>query len=878
MKLILLLFFMLSVIFIHAQGIRGTVTDSDKTPVAYANIYVPALKTGTTSNINGEFELKLPKGEWEVLFQYIGYKTVVQNVNTDVGTAVVDITLFPQNIHIKEIKVLASGEDPAYYVMRRAIAMAPYYNSQVAEYNCKLYLKGTGVVDRIPRLFKKQMEKEGIKKDKPFSMESVNRIHFELPDKLDQQVIAMRSTGNDNQTNPMQMITTNLYNVSKYGVSSPVARNALSVYRFELAGVFEDQGKLINKVKVMPKVKGQQGTFEGFVNIVDGYWNIHSADLRFSMPMTEVTMRQMYSLVDINAWMPTSFNFDIKFNALGFGLKYNYVASFSEYEVKLNEKLDHSFLRKMEEREKQEAAVLDSIVEMEEFLEEKKAAGSKNQQQIAELLEKEELSNREMYKLEKLMDKEAERSLPPEPLEITERVQVSKSAVNNDAGFWNELRPIPLTEAEESEFSKKDSLILASSTPEYKDSIRDIRMKFKVKDLFLGRTYKYGNDSIRFRSDFSIPGLLYRRAGSFNTVDGVSYGLPFSFSLNDSTGRSFRANASGRYAFSRETAYGEAFARYNYNGLKRRWVSISGGKKLEDFKGAKGISSEENELYTLFFEDNFQKFYEKKFLNLSGGTEIINGMQFRGSLEFSNRTPVKNNSSYTFIDWKDKNYTPNVPETVVDEFLLTGSRSLTAGFEINYTPRQRYRIRDHIKYPADSNFPTFNLQYKKGIKDLAGSDVDFDLLKLGLTQQVRVGFDSHLRYFAEAGKYLNNNQIYFADYTFFNSNDQFLTLTDFDRQFALPAYYRLFSNKHYLEAHAALDMNKFLLKRLPVLNGTMIREKLKMHYMTSESVSNYLELSYGLNGIFLLFDVEFVGGFNNWKDFQTGVRIGINLK
>lgn len=61
----------------------------------------------------------------------------------------------------------------------------------------------------IPKMLRKRLEKEGIELNKPFVMESISEVHFELPDKLDQQVISMHSTGDDNNTSPMEMITNN---------------------------------------------------------------------------------------------------------------------------------------------------------------------------------------------------------------------------------------------------------------------------------------------------------------------------------------------------------------------------------------------------------------------------------------------------------------------------------------------------------------------------------------------------------------------------------------------------------------------------------------------------------------------------------------------
>ncbi len=878
MKPTLLSFFLFITILVNAQGIKGTLTDSDKNPIAYVNIYVPALKTGTTSNIEGEFELKLPHGEWEALFQYIGYKTITQRYAIDDSMQTIHLTMHPQNIQIKEIKVLASGEDPAYYVMRHAIAMAPYYNKQVAEYKSMLYLKGAGVMYKIPRLFKKKMEKEGIEKDKPFVMESLNKIHFELPDKLEQQVISMRTTGDDHSTNPMQMITTNLYNVSDYGIVSPVGRNALKMYRFELVGVFEDQNKLINQIKVIPKANGQ-GTFSGIINIVDGYWNIHSADLRFSMPMMEVSMRHLYGLVENNTWMPTSLDFEMDVSAFGFGLKYNYVASFSEYEVTLNDGLDHSLFDQQLANDEEEANVLDSLQTQRSATKQEETPRSQSQERIDALLQKEDLSTREMYKLERLIEKETERTLPPEALEIPERVKVDHSAIQNDSAYWAQLRPIPLTGDEVNEFGKKDSLVTLYSTPEYQDSIRDVHQKFKITDLVMGRTYRYGADSVGYQSQFAIPGVINLTGLSFNTIDGWKYSLPFSFTLTDTLGHHFNINSSASYGFARKKLYAELSSRYRINGIKQQWIALHVGKNLEDFKGSAGISIFENDLYTLLFEENFQKFYEKKYLGFQGGSELVNGLNLEVAVGYANRSPVQNHSSYTGIDFNNKEYTPNIPVLGDQELIiLHESAAVKAMVELAYTPRQRYRIRDRVKYPASSDFPTFVLRYDKGVNKLLGSDINYDLLKLGIRQEVRVGFNDYLRYVVTSAKYLNDDKLFVEDYTFFNSNDQVLTLSSTDNQFALPNYYQLYSKRHYVEAHAHLDMDRFLLKHLPMLKGKLIREKLKVSYLTSESVSNYLEVGYGLNDIFLLFDLEVTIGYQDWNNRQIGVRISMNLR
>lgn len=344
-SLLAVLFCFICIQSVHYQGIRGRITDERGEAIPFANVYVQQLSTGTSSNIDGEYELKLPEGNWEILFQYLGYQTHKMSVSTFDAFQELNVRLLTQHYRIPEIKVMSSGENPAYYIMRRAIALAPYYQKQVSKYSCKVYLKGSGVFEKIPLLLRKEMKKSGMKTNEPIVMETVSLIDFELPDKVNQKVLAMRSTGKQNNTSPMGMITNNLYDADKYGIVSPVGKSALKAYHFRLDGVFEDQGRTINKIRVIPKIKGND-VFSGYIYIADLFWNIHSADLTMHLPMTDVKVHQLYAEVNKNTWMPVSFDFDMDFSGLGLKMKYKYVASVSDYKTTLNPALDHTFIEK----------------------------------------------------------------------------------------------------------------------------------------------------------------------------------------------------------------------------------------------------------------------------------------------------------------------------------------------------------------------------------------------------------------------------------------------------------------------------------------------------------------------------------------------------
>ena len=53
---------------------------------------------------------------------------------------VADITLNEQLFEIPPVRVSASGRDPAYYIMRKTIGMAPYHMNQVKMYRAEVYI------------------------------------------------------------------------------------------------------------------------------------------------------------------------------------------------------------------------------------------------------------------------------------------------------------------------------------------------------------------------------------------------------------------------------------------------------------------------------------------------------------------------------------------------------------------------------------------------------------------------------------------------------------------------------------------------------------------------------------------------------------------
>jgi len=860
----------------YSQQLSGNITDLEGKPIPFANIFIKELATGTTSNIDGAYHLDLPEGEWQLHYRYMGYKTKEVKITMGSNDMEMNVALAPQTYQLKEVKVLANGEDPAYFVMRKAIAMGDYYTKQVSEYTNKVYLKGSGKITSVPRLFKKKLAKEDITVGKVFVTENISKVHFQLPNKIEEEIISIRSSDLDEQVNPMQFISLNLYNTRDNGVISPLDKSAFTVYKFQLVSLFEDQGRTINQIKVTPKRKGKD-LFRGYINIAETFWNIHSADLKLTLPMAKAHMHQMYAPVSNDVWMPVSMDYNIKFKGMGFGLEGMYVASIKDYKVTLNPDLDHNYLKQEELARKQETEDINKLSNKEES-KVLSAKEVKRKAEIQTLLEKPDMKNSDMRKLSRLMEKENSKNKKEkvkEPLEIKiEKVKMAKGAKTKDSLYWEEMRPIPLSSDEKISFVQKDSIVKVKNTPEYKDSVRRANREFKFNHILFGKTYKYKESNSRL----STPGLLSIDKVSYNTVQGFTFDAPFSYSKSDTLGHYFEMTSNLTYAFSREHLDYTIGSNYRYNGMKRAWIGFEAGSKSIDFNEDSGINPMLNSITSLYYKDNHMKLYDKNYVSIWHETDLANGLNLYTELEYANRKQLQNNNSFYISGPSDNTYTSNIPQGI-DPSLIHNNKALTFIAQLEYTPHHRYTVKKGVKrniwYHSQ---PTFGLLYKQGIKSALDSEVDFSFLEASVKQEFETGFNDRLAYSLKAGSFLSNKPNHFADYRHFGTNKPVFMLGGDMNTFRLLDYYQHATNKEFAEAHIQYTSDRFLLKRLPILNNALvIQEKVFLNYLTHEGKKNYWEAGYGLSQIFLLLDLEVFWSFDGKQHKDTGLKIKFNF-
>jgi hypothetical protein len=94
----------------------------------------------------------------------------------------------------------------------------------------------------------------------------------------------------------------------------------------------------------------------------------------------------------------------------------------------------------------------------------------------------------------------------------------------------------------------------------------------------------------------------------------------------------------------------------------------------------------------------------------------------------------------------------------------------------------------------------------------------------------------------------------------------------------LPAYYSLSTPEFYGEVHFKYTTPFLLLKYLPGLNNTLMRENLIFSYLGSRFHTNYTEIGYSLSELFLIGELAVFLGFDDLKYRSTGVKFVIHFR
>ena len=852
----------------HAGGIRGNVKDEKGEPLAFTTIFVKQTGSGTTTNVDGNYEIALPPGRYDLVFQFLGFETVTRQVEIQADYAEVNVVLKTQVTMLQTVTVKAGDEDPAYTIMRKAIAKAKYHLQQLDSYSARVYIKGSGQLKDYPWLAKRTLEKEGIEKGRVFVTESVSDVKYTRPGKFEEKVISIRSDGKDNNTSPNPYIFGSFYEPEVAETISPLSPKAFSYYRFEYMGTFKDRDYEVSRIKIIPRSKGDD-VIDGMLYIVEDWWSIHSMDINTSKLGIGINIKAVYAPIEDKAWMPVSHRFKVDGKVFGFEFEYNYLATVSDYRIQLNPDLyvESEKMEVIDEKIEQEQAK--EIEQKFKSLSKKEQARQDQTKQLQErLAEGKEITRKELNTIIKEYEK-AEVKAQPAPEIISNSIfEIDSSAYKKDSAYWATVRPVPLTADEVRGYQKSDSLAEISRRKEEGDTLKASKHKgFQPWDLIIGDNYKISKHS-NFRIHFPMPG--------FNTVDGWNFNYRVSFGtiLQDTNKTRLTITPLFRYAFSREEPSGYL----NFSLRNRNYrLDLQGGRFIDQYNPDEPILPIVNSLMTLLLEKNLMKIYERDYVDLTFRKKLSTYVTLNTSWSFAKRRELFNTSDFKIVNReKIEDYTPNRPvNNEVDDTGFPEHNSVIGSISLTARPWIKYTIRNGYQSEVPNSSPIISAHYRRGFKNIMNSVSDFDQIELGFKHGFKIGIRGNVDIALRAGMFLTSDKMYFMDYKHFQGNQTPFITNDPVGSFRLMDYYKYSTSDKYFAGNFHYQFRKLLISNIPLVRLAGIRENVFINYLATPTSKNYTEVGYSIDGILRIFRLEAAAAFQDGRYLNYGFRIGI---
>jgi hypothetical protein len=377
-----------------------------------------------------------------------------------------------------------------------------------------------------------------------------------------------------------------------------------------------------------------------------------------------------------------------------------------------------------------------------------------------------------------------------------------EEAFNRDSTYWNTLRAAPLTDEEMRIVRYEDSVVAVSKTDAYRDSVdRRISRITWPKMLFFGQ---------------SLQDHRKERVWHFSPVASVYQPIAFGGSRirgyafvekTYSSRKQIRLNTELSYGIRNDDLNGSIEFYRKFNPHTRANYSLSAGR---DF----AFINEGDAWVNMIKKSNI---YLNNYIGASYGTEIVNGLEIGTEAQLALRRSVADYKTGKFVDSLGFSYLQN--NQAVD---FNPYNALYTKLHVQYTPAQRYRTEPREKIILGSRWPTFYVDWEKGINGPFNSKIDFDYVELGLKQTINFGLLGVSQYTIKSGDYFNTKDLRFIDYKFERRGDPLLFM---DPNKSFQALDSSFSLTHrYYEGHIYHQFNGLLINKVPFLKKLKLRE------------------------------------------------------
>lgn len=767
-RIIILCLFFLGVNTYCSAQVIGKVTSTENQPLPFVNIYIEGTLDGTTTNDAGTYNLPLPtNGEYVIVFKYLGYKTVKRTISYQEMSLELNVELQEKSLQLSGVE-LKANENPANDIIQNAIKKRTETKKRLENYAANFYSKGLIRIKGAPE----------------------------------------RILGQD---------------LGDFGGGLDKTRTGI-VYLSETVSKIVKQGKDFKETIVASKVAGDDSGFS---------FNAAS-DVDYSLYDNSISLggdAQIISPISDNAFSYYNYRLLGTFYEDGNVL-------INQIEVIPKRAQDRVFAGTVyiiEDDWSIYAADLKvtgqqaQIIPVDTFFLKQQFNYAAKQKLWLKVLQSLDFQYSILglkgdgrftaaYKDYDFEPKVSKKDFSNEILSFQE------NANKKDSLYWKKLRPVPLTLEENEDYQLKDSIQTIRKSESYLDSVDRKGNQFKLSNLFFGFTHINS-----FKEKYFVFGSPLQNI-AFNTVQGWHGSVSMDYiKLNEEKGTRFSLGGLVNYGLSEKRLRPSFSASYRFNKKSTPFLRFRAGLEAVQFNGEEPITPIGNSIATLFFGNNFAKFYDRTFTELLHSIEVVNGIRGSINLSYENRSTLFNTTSTTLFNVSNAGFTSNNPLDPSNEASSAIVDHSIAQLDLNFRIRfgQKYMSYPNEKFNIpNERYPTLNLGYETGFLS-KNKENHFHQFKAQLTQDFAVKDKGRFAYNLRAGGFLSAGSISFVDFQHFNGNESYVTIRDYMDSFFLLPYYDLSTNRNYFEGHLEHNFNGWIMNKIPLL------KKLNPHLIVS---------------------------------------------
>lgn len=705
---------------------KGVVLDEQRNPIPFASVYVKNSTIGTSTNLKGEFKIDLAKGVYDIVFSFVGYKTLEQQVEISSSSITeVSITLKEEPSSLGTLEVYSDKKVRAKEIMSEVRKKRSDYNRAIDYYVCDTYLKTS--IDKKVKLDEDSIPAETkdlsyaadinqfFKQENLNLIESVSKTYHKAPNKYREDFIGFNdyseakgrtgesisigiSYGEDDIAEVVQATSNpniiyndvlscdfNFYDnqivfpeLTIQPLLSPLSETSGLTYQFNLEGSFYEDSVLIYKIRVEP-IFVTDAAFNGVIYVEDSTWMVRTLDLSINSQAMhfckEFHIIQNYKKLENNIVLPV--RRDLK-----------YVIKDGSSYILGNTRVEH-------------------------------------RNYIVNQPEAETKWNNEV------------KSFAPD-------------AYEKPATFWAENRLLQLEEKELKFIHVCDSLTDYFSSEEYLTQTDSSFNKLSVWTPFIG----FGRRNSFKRTEWYISGLI-EQVNPFG-IGGYRHKLPARFQKEFKNNYKLETDGHVDYGFRNNDVKGKIGVGLTYVPKKFVRTFIRAGDYYDQINNYASLSQ-------VFSGSNYVRNVN---FSIAQRMEVINGLFAELTLNFSDQRPLTNviPSNWSQALFGDLNEAVEFERYIKSEVML----------EMKYRIKQKYMYKENKKVILASNYPVLTAKYKKGIPGLLDSEVNYDFLELGASHEWKLKRFGLSSWKVMYGTYLNKENLRVLEHKYFRGSDQLI--------------------------------------------------------------------------------------------------------